>query len=78
MIATIRTHSEYYQQTAVTLMYASRAKKVQYSTFLHGSLFLQYVYCTYEHEKDAFMYICISLTLYSPFLAMNCLYHSVR
>jgi hypothetical protein len=29
MIATIRTHAEYYQQTAVTLMYASRAKKVR-------------------------------------------------
>ena len=29
MIATIRTGSEYYQQTAVTLMYASRAKKVK-------------------------------------------------
>ena len=29
MIATIRTGAEYYQQTAVTLMYASRAKKVK-------------------------------------------------
>lgn len=29
MIATIRTHEEYYQQTAVTLMYASRAKKIR-------------------------------------------------
>jgi hypothetical protein len=29
MIATIRTNAEYYQQTAVTLMYASRAKKVR-------------------------------------------------
>lgn len=29
MIATIRNHEEYYQQTAVTLMYASRAKKIR-------------------------------------------------
>jgi hypothetical protein len=29
MIATIRTNAEYYQQTAVTLMYAARAKKVR-------------------------------------------------
>ena len=28
MVATIRTDAEYYQQTAVTLMYAARAKKV--------------------------------------------------
>ena len=78
MIATIRTHTEYYQQTAVTLMYASRAKKVEDSSFLHGSTFLQCVHCTYKHENDAFMYICVSLTLFSLFLVMNCLYHSIR
>ena len=29
MIATVRTHADYYQQTVVSLMYASRAKKVR-------------------------------------------------
>ena len=29
MVATVRTDLEYYQQTAITLKYASRAKKVR-------------------------------------------------
>jgi hypothetical protein len=35
MIANIRTSSEYYQQTAVTLMYASRAKKIKNKTHVN-------------------------------------------
>jgi hypothetical protein len=35
MIANIRTSSEYYQQTAVTLMYASRAKKIKNKTHIN-------------------------------------------
>lgn len=38
MIATIRTHSEYYQQTAVTLMYASRAKKVRNRSLINRNV----------------------------------------
>ena len=35
MIANIRTSAEYYQQTAVTLMYASRAKKIKNKTHVN-------------------------------------------
>ena len=38
MVATIRTDLEYYQQTSVTLMYASRAKKVRTSAYLEWDM----------------------------------------
>ena len=38
MIATIRTSAEYYQQTAVTLMYASRAKKVRNRSLVNRNI----------------------------------------
>ena len=40
MVATIRTDVEYYQQTAVTLMYASRAKKVSITGFKERGILL--------------------------------------
>jgi hypothetical protein len=38
MIATIRTGAEYYQQTAVTLMYASRAKKIKNRSLVNRNI----------------------------------------
>jgi chromosome segregation ATPase len=37
MIANIRTSAEYYQQTAVTLMYASRAKSIKNNSHVNRS-----------------------------------------
>ena len=38
MIATVRTHAEYYQQTAVSLMYAARAKKVRNKSLVNRNV----------------------------------------
>lgn len=38
VIATVRTLSEYYQQTAVSLMYASRAKKVRNRSLINRNI----------------------------------------
>ena len=38
MIANIRTTNEYYQQTAITLMYASRAKKIKNHSLINRNI----------------------------------------